>query len=288
MIIDSITASRPEQTRARYPDESGYVERDGVRVWWERYGEGDRTVLLLPTWSLVHSRIWRGQIAYLSRHARVLAFDGRGNGRSDRPPGPRAVRDRRVRRGHARRDGRQRYGQRHARCDVVRGAVGDRARSRRPRPGRAVVYIGPAVALAPGHPERTRYAFDELSTPDETAGRKYNRHAWLRDYPAFLEFFLPQCFNEPHSTKVIEDRIGWGLETTPEVLVDTIHGQQLARDESFRDVCSRVRCPTLVLHGDRDLVRPLAQGEALAAATGGRLATLTDCGHCRRSATPCE
>ena len=29
-----------EQTRARYPDEEGFVEREGVRIFWERYGEG--------------------------------------------------------------------------------------------------------------------------------------------------------------------------------------------------------------------------------------------------------
>ena len=29
----SLTAR--EQTRALYPDESGYVERDGVRLYWE-------------------------------------------------------------------------------------------------------------------------------------------------------------------------------------------------------------------------------------------------------------
>ena len=29
-----------EQTRARYPDDSGYVERDGVRVFYEVYGTG--------------------------------------------------------------------------------------------------------------------------------------------------------------------------------------------------------------------------------------------------------
>ena len=29
-----------EQSRARYPDVEGFVERDGVRVFWERYGEG--------------------------------------------------------------------------------------------------------------------------------------------------------------------------------------------------------------------------------------------------------
>ena len=35
-----------EQTRARYPDEEGYVERDGVRIFYEVYGSGEPTVLL--------------------------------------------------------------------------------------------------------------------------------------------------------------------------------------------------------------------------------------------------
>src|SRR5438309_5100422 len=75
----------PEQTRARYPDESGFVEREGVRTYYEVYGDGEPTVLLLPTWSLVHSRHWKMQIPYLARHCRVVTFDGRGNGKSDRP-----------------------------------------------------------------------------------------------------------------------------------------------------------------------------------------------------------
>ena len=78
-------AASPEQTRARYPDQTGYVERDGIKVFWERYGDGEPTVLLLPTWSIVHSRRWKAQIPYLARHYRVLTFDPRGNGRSDRP-----------------------------------------------------------------------------------------------------------------------------------------------------------------------------------------------------------
>ena len=74
-----------EQTRARYPDESGYVERDGVQLHYEVYGSGEPTILLLPTWSIIHSRHWKMQIPYLARHCRVVTFDGRGNGRSDRP-----------------------------------------------------------------------------------------------------------------------------------------------------------------------------------------------------------
>ena len=85
MTVARTRAARREQTRARYPDAEGYVERDGARLFWECYGEGDPTVYLLPTWSIVHSRFWKAQIPYLARHSRVLTFDGRGNGRSDRP-----------------------------------------------------------------------------------------------------------------------------------------------------------------------------------------------------------
>ncbi len=82
---DVMDRSGREQTRARYPDETGYIVRDGVRVSWERYGDGSPTILLMPTWSIFHSRHWKLQIPYLARHFRVLSFDGRGNGRSDRP-----------------------------------------------------------------------------------------------------------------------------------------------------------------------------------------------------------
>src|SRR5438270_8682500 len=82
-----------EQSRARYPDEDGLIDRDGVRVFYERYGDGEPTVLFLPTWSVVHSRSWKLQIPYFARHFRVLTFDPRGNGRSDRPPHPGAYRE---------------------------------------------------------------------------------------------------------------------------------------------------------------------------------------------------
>src|ERR671925_1033623 len=89
-----LTAPTREQTRARYPDQDGYVERDGIRLYYEVYGSGEPTVFLLPTWSIVHSRQWKMQIPYLARHCRVLTFDGRGNGRSDRPEEPAAYAER--------------------------------------------------------------------------------------------------------------------------------------------------------------------------------------------------
>ena len=79
--------------RACQPLSDGYVERDGVKVYYEVFGTGEPTVLLQPTWSIIHSRHWKMQVPYLARHCRVITFDGRGNGRSDRPPEPEAYRE---------------------------------------------------------------------------------------------------------------------------------------------------------------------------------------------------
>jgi hypothetical protein len=48
------TDTAQEQTRARYPDRTGYVERDGVRVFWEEYGHGEPTLFFLHGWPIAH------------------------------------------------------------------------------------------------------------------------------------------------------------------------------------------------------------------------------------------
>jgi pimeloyl-ACP methyl ester carboxylesterase len=74
--------------RAREPDTSAYVDRDGVRVYYEVHGSGPDPIVFSPADSIVDSRMWKGQVAYLARHHRVVVIDGRGNGRSDRPTEP--------------------------------------------------------------------------------------------------------------------------------------------------------------------------------------------------------
>ena len=80
--------------RARLPDRDGWAtDEQGVRVRWEVYNDtGSPTVALLPSTPIVHSRQWKGQVPYLARHVRVITYDGRGNGRSDRPVDPVAYR----------------------------------------------------------------------------------------------------------------------------------------------------------------------------------------------------
>ena len=74
--------------RARLPDESGYVVNSGVRIHYEVHGTGQPAILLLPTWAIVDSRHWKMQVPFLARNHRVITFDPRGNGRSDRPKNP--------------------------------------------------------------------------------------------------------------------------------------------------------------------------------------------------------
>jgi pimeloyl-ACP methyl ester carboxylesterase/predicted glycosyltransferase len=267
-----------EQTRARYPDRDGYVERDGVRVFWELYGEGEPTVLLLPTWSIIHSRHWKMQIPYLARHCRVLTFDGRGNGRSDRPQEPEA------------------YDEREFAADAL--AVMDATdttsavlvsfslgahraailAAEHPERVEAAVFIAPAWPGG-GEPlqERTIHSWDdELYTDDGWA--KYNKHYWLRDYSGFLEFFFSRFFTEPHSTKPFEDCVGWGLETTGELLVAMEYAPELKAEEA-RDLASRIRCPVLVIHGASDAIVSVTRGMALAEQTAGSLVVLGGSGH---------
>ena len=52
--------------------------------------------MFLPSTPIVHSRQWKGQVPFFARHHRVVTFDGRGNGRSDRPPTPRRTGGRMV------------------------------------------------------------------------------------------------------------------------------------------------------------------------------------------------
>jgi pimeloyl-ACP methyl ester carboxylesterase/predicted glycosyltransferase len=272
-----LTAPANEQTRARYPDGKGFVEREGVRVFYEVYGDGEPTVLFVPPWAIVHSRCWKLQIPYFARHCRVVAFDPRGNGKSDRPTDAGAYSE-------------QEYAAdalavldetKTERAVVVTHSLGAQrslllAAEHADRV-EGLVVIDASAAFASGHPERMIHSFDDVLDADE-GWAKFNRHYWLREYENFLWFFFEQIFTEPHSTKQIEDGAGWGLETEPETLIAASTDRFLTEDE-LRDVCGRIRCPVLVIHGDEDRISPHACSIALAEWTAGRLVTLEGSGH---------
>jgi pimeloyl-ACP methyl ester carboxylesterase len=271
--------------RARYADREGFVVRDGVKIFFEVFGDGEPTVLLLPSWSIVHSHVWKAQVPYLARHMRVITFDGRGNGRSDRLQAPEA----------------------HADAEYVADAVAvlDATDTRRcelvgfsrgvewalllaaahPERVSTIVLTGVGVALVPPHPH-PEVQFDE-PLPSYKGWAKFNRHFWLQDYRGFAEFFMSQVFTEPHSTKQIEDGVAWALETTPETLLATVAVPSAMLDaQAVEAVTRKVRCPILIIQGDQDAICPCASAVALAEVAGGTLVTIEEAGHCVQARDP--
>jgi pimeloyl-ACP methyl ester carboxylesterase/predicted glycosyltransferase len=266
--------------RARLPDDAGWIERDGVRTYYEAFGHGALTVVLVPSSPIVHSHQWKAQVPYLARHFRIITFDGRGNGRSERPDTPEA------------------YGDDAIIGDTLRvmDATGtDRAilvvlchawwvlalAAAYPQRVLGLVAIAPAVNLAPIHPNRAAYleSFDEPKASYD-GWAKSNRHYWLQDWRGYVSFFFDKMLPEPHSTKQLEDIVGWCVQTTPQTMLLNRDAPRYPKTrEEAEEVCRDVRCPVLVIHGDLDECQLPARGEAVARLTGGQLVTLKGAGH---------
>ena len=273
-----------DRSRARRPDRIGFVERDGIRSWWEMSGEGEPTIFFAPTWSIVHSRIWKAQVPDFARRHRVITLDSRGNGRSDRPTDLHAYAETEIADDLlATLDATE-----TDRAVVVSLSLGAQRSlvlaARHPERVAGLVFIAPSVPLAERPPGRS-FSFDEPLDTDE-GWAKYNRHFWRRDYRAFLEFFFGWCFTEPHSTKQIEDAVGWGLETDADTLLRTHDTDWLDEDE-IRALCASIGCPTLIIQGDQDAITGPMRGYALAEAIpGARLVTLAGAGHIPNARDP--
>jgi pimeloyl-ACP methyl ester carboxylesterase/predicted glycosyltransferase len=279
------TALQEPIMKARLPDASGVVDRDGVHVAWQSYGElgrpEDPAVLLLPTWSIAPAEVWRLQVPYLARRTRVLTYDPRGNGASDRPADDAA-----YTREELTRDA----------LDVLDATGTDRAvvvalssgnvqaldlAAEHPERVAAWVAVAPAVPGLGAFPPERAAAFDRWNedTGDDEAWGRYNRYSWLHDYPGFLEFFFDQVVPEAHSTKLIEDLVGWGLDTDGATLGHVEAGGARSAAPSVEEQCAGVRCPVVVVHGTDDRVIPFSHGERLAELTGGTLVTFEGSGH---------
>ncbi len=272
------------------PDDEGVALQDGVGLSWSVFGAAHSpTVLLMPTWSIVPSQFWKAQVGYLSRHYRVVTFDGRGSGRSDQPAGAAAYTD-------------EMYAQ-----DTV--AVLDATGTERAVLVSLSCGAAWSVQVAATHPERVlglfavapscgfpgvisprdRFPWDQRLATNEGWGT-YNRHFWLEgDYDAFLHFFFAQMCSEPHSTKQIEDCVDWGRQVSPATLVDATAGRigcDGAVCTALEPLCSQVRCPVTVVHGTDDHVRPHAVGQRLAELTGGSLVLVEGAGHATHARDP--
>jgi pimeloyl-ACP methyl ester carboxylesterase/predicted glycosyltransferase len=265
--------------RAKLPCKDGFVDRDGVKLYYEIYGDGAETIVFLPTWTIVHSRVYKAQLPYFSERFRCITFDGRGNGKSDRPPDVAA------------------YSLDNYLADAL--AVMDVTDAGKAivvglsfagmltcvlaahYPGRvkAAILAGTAASIGPGYPYMTPQHF--LARQEKFDGwNKYNREHWLANYPDFAEHFVRNIFSEPHSTKQIEDGIEWAGDTTGAVLAKTVEARVIAPGFDVSEAMYRkIRCPMLMIHGDNDQIQPYARAKVVAEVTGAELVTIAGGGH---------
>lgn len=296
---------------AHEPDHEAHIERDGVRVRYEVHGTGETTILLIPGWTLP-ARSWKAQIPYLSRHFRVIAYDPRGTGRSDRPEGTAAYA----------------LSEHTADAVAIMDVVGARAvipmgKSRGAQtaltlaaelPDRvdAVIVGAPFVPMTPWPPlDVTWKVFDEPSArkrqlraglASSTSGgqvirsrdlRRFVRHVnpleaasrlsrqgMLDDFSGFVRWFQTQLVaTEDHSTKQIDDLTAWMTATGPQAAADAFMADCVRDPAEARALCARVQCPVLVIHGTEDLTVPPEWGTRVAELTGGRLLAVPGAGH---------
>ncbi|MGI9667679.1 MAG: alpha/beta fold hydrolase [Acidimicrobiia bacterium] len=241
--------------RARYPDHTDTVTRNGATVTFDVYDNDAPTILLIPTWEIIHARGWKFQIPYLSRHYRVVTYDPIGNGRSSRSTDP------------------DRYTAAERVADAVAvldatgtktciavgfslsGSIATNLTALSPDRVDGLVAVASTHPWAVPPPDRRGIADTfghEIEEPSEW--EKYNLHYWKTDWADFTEFFMAEVHSDPHSTKGWDDGVAWAEETTGEVIGA---GAVAPASYDVADLESAVRqidVPSLLIHGDADRV----------------------------------
>ena len=245
---------------------------DGVRLAYATTGSGPPLVKA-SNW-LTHldfewgSPIWRHWYSELSRHHRVIRYDERGNGMSQRDVADVSfdtwVRD----------------------LETVVDAAGlDRFPLLGISRGGSI-----AIAYAVKHPERVTHlvlygafasGLNHHGTPHELEARRaltsLVRLGWGLNNPAFCKTFT--CRFIPEATPEHErwfDELQ-RVSTSPE---NAARLMQLDDDIDVRSLLSEVKTPTLVIHCDRDHAVPPEKGRLLAAEIpGARYVSLPSANH---------
>jgi pimeloyl-ACP methyl ester carboxylesterase/predicted glycosyltransferase len=276
--------------RAALPEVVGTFDSDGVDIYFELYGEGEQTIMLIPPAPITHSRIYKAQIPYLARHSRVVTFDARGNGKSGRPKTPEehsaalnradmlavldaSGTDRATLVAHC-----------HANWWAVSFAAEHADRVD------ALVAIDPWIPyVGKSHQHwRDAAATFEEELEDSAGWQLFNRHVISNEHRRWVEFFFGAQLVEPYSTKQFEDAVGWALESTGDVLVAGEEGQDVdsPTKAEVEAICRGLEIPVLVIHGTEDPCPAVDKGIAFAELVGAELALINGAGHLTMAREP--
>jgi pimeloyl-ACP methyl ester carboxylesterase len=253
---------RPGWKPASMEDGMDQIEVEGLRIAYERAGEGPPLVLLHG--GLSDSREWRRQIDELSDEFAVVAWDAPGCGRSSDPPETFRLPE-------------------YADClAAFIDALGL---------GRSHVLglsFGGGLALELYHRHPTvpltlvlasAYAGWAGSLPAEVVEQRLQQALREADLPPdqFVPGYIPGLFTESAPAELIDEVVAIMSEFHP---VGVRAMAPAFAEADLRDVLPRIDVPTLLLYGDADQRSPLHVAEDLhAKIPTSRLVVMPGVGH---------
>ncbi len=237
---------------------------DGTRLHYEVHGAGDPVLLIMGLGSNAYG--WYRTIPWLAESHQAIAFDNRGVGRSDVPPGAYTIAD------MAADAAAVVDAAGHERVHVVGASLGGMIAQRfavaYPDRVRSLVL----VCTTPGGRRNVR-ASDEvmagLVKGGEDPATVYRRNAW---------FLYGDETRTRHPERIEEDLDYRGkIPTLPAGYMGQL---QAAMQHDAWDDLPSIAARTLVVHGDADLLIPPANGRLLAERIpGAELVTIPGAGH---------
>jgi len=240
------------------------ISSDGARIHYEVHGSGDPVLLIMGLGSNAYG--WHRTIPWLAERYQAIAFDNRGVGRSDVPAGPYTI-TQMAADAEAVLDANG-----HDTAHVVGASLGG--------------MIAQRFALA--YPDRLRSLILICTTPGGanavTASREvmtamvqggddprkvYRRNAW---------FLYGDDTRTNHPDRIEEDlEYRQKIPTMPAGYLGQLTA---AMGHDTWDGLPSIAVPTLVVHGDADLLVPTANGPLLAGRIpGARLVMVPGAGH---------
>jgi 3-oxoadipate enol-lactonase len=233
---------------------------DGCRLSCSLEGPANAPVVMLSNSLGTDRHMWAAQIAPLARHYRVLAYDARGHGASDSPPGAYSI-DRLGRDALALLDA---FGIDEVRfCGLsMGGMVGLWLAVRAPE--RLVRLALANTAAYSGPPSNWQKRIDMVTKSGMAAVADAVLQRWFT--PAFLDHSFARA--APLREMLVNANAGGYAGTCAAI-----------RDMDLRPILPLVKTPTLVIAGARDSSTPLERSKEIAAGIKHSRLLVLDCAH---------
>ncbi len=227
-----------------------FVENQGAKIYWDEQGSGEPLLLIMGLG--YPSSLWHRSRPLLSQHFRTVAFDNRGVGLSDVPPGPYSI----------------------ATMASDAAAVLDAAGV-----DSAHVFgvsMGGMIAqeFALQYPARTRSLILGCTSPGGPLAVRAERKVAdiLRGRDMTLaqarEAMLPYIYDAGTSREKIEEDLTLRRHCPPSVEGYTAQLQGILAWEGYSRI-AQIKVPTLVIHGKSDALVPTGNGELIASLIPG-------------------